>query len=54
MREDKEAELSENKIIGLVQKKTIIEVRRLKNILAEKVRGKSVTVRRLWREPRLL
>jgi len=54
MREDEKAELSENKMIGLVQKNTIIEVERLKDILAEKVRGILVTVRRSWREPRLL
>jgi len=54
MREDEKAELSENKMIGLVQKNTIIEVERLKDILAEKVREILVTVRRSWREPRLL
>ena len=54
MREDEKAELSENKMIGLLQKNTIIEVERLKDILAEKVREILVTVRRSWREPRLL
>ena len=54
IREDEKAELSENKMIGLVQKKTIIEVGRLKDILAEKVREIPVMVRRSWREPRLL
>jgi len=54
VRENKEARLSENKIIGLVQKRTNIEVGRLEDVLVEEVEKIPVIMRRGKREPRLL